>query len=146
MWTCSASARAGGDLGEEADEEGADGLQFLMVSGGKAGEFVAAAGGELHEDAAAVVGGGGALDELPGLQAVDEADGAVVGDAEALGEFADGDPVAAGVALDGEEGEVLLHLQAVLLGGLFAEGEEFAEFVPEGCQGLVVALFHGNAS
>lgn len=96
--------------------------------------------GEGDDDLAAVFVGGGAFREAECLEAVNQADGAVVGDLEPLGKFADGDPVAPGEAFDREERLILLGLETVRAGCPFAEAEEHAQCVSEFCEQLVVGF------
>src|SRR5262249_14713087 len=117
------------DPGEEGLEPGAELPQLLAVGCGQAGERAAAARGEDEVDPAAVVLAAFARDEAKRLQAVHEADGAVVPDTEALGQLADARPVAGGRALDREQRLVLARSQADGLGRGLARGEELADGV-----------------
>lgn len=113
-------------------------LELLAVAGGEGGEFVFAPGRQSEADLAVIAGIGIAADIFFPGEAVGEADAAVVLDLQAFGEFADGDMVATGKTLDGEEGLVLLGGEAGGVGGILAEAEEFPQGVAELRQALIM--------
>ena len=115
-----------------------DAVELFAVAGGESGEFIFAPGGQGEADLAVIAGVGGAADVFFQREAVGETDGAVGLDLEALGEFADGDVVAAGEAFDGEEGLVLLGGEAGGVGGIFAEAQEFSQGVAEFRQAFIM--------
>ena len=113
-------------------------LELFAVDGGKGGQFIFPPLGKGEANLAMVTGVGGAANVFFPGEAVGEADGAMVLDLEALGEFADGDVAAAGEAFDGEEGLVLLGGKAGGMGGRFAEVKEFPQGIAEFGQALVM--------
>lgn len=110
---------------------GGDALELFAVDGGEGGQLVFPAGGQGEADLAVINGVGGAADVFLAGEAVGQADGTVVLDLKALGEFADGDVLTAGEAFDGEEGLMLLGGKAGGMGGVFTEAEELPEGVAE---------------
>lgn len=93
---------------------------------------------QLYVDFAVVLSALGAGKVFLFFQSIDEADGAVVGQLEAFGEFANGDVIALGKSFDGEEGLVLLRGQSGGVGGFFAEAEELTEGVTKCGEHFVV--------
>lgn len=117
-----------------------DALQLFMVNGGKAFEnnFTTPGHGQIHQ--AAIFSVPHTKNIMCGRQSVGQADGAVMGNLQALGQFADGNPVAAGKSLDGEQRLVLLRRQAGGVGGVFTETQELPQGVAETGQRLVLGF------
>lgn len=80
------------------------------------------------------------FEQASGHAAVDEADGGVMLKLEEFGDFADGGPVAAGLAVDGEHGLMLLGGYASPSGSLFGKADEASDRGPKGGEGFVVFL------
>jgi len=110
------------------------------VDGGKFFQDRFTVAGERQVHLTAVLARGLPGDKAFGNEAVGEADGAVVDNLQAVGQFADGDAVAAGKPLDGKEGLMLLRGDAGGDGGGLAKMEELAQRMAEGGQGLVFGL------
>jgi hypothetical protein len=101
------------------------------VNGRKTAELLFAFRGEDHANLAAIGVVADALDEAVLRQAIDEADGAVMADEQMLGQLSDGRAVPVRKSSDGEQDLVLLRLEALGPGRLFAEVEEAADLVTE---------------
>jgi hypothetical protein len=78
-------------------------------------------------DLAAVIVVPGALDEAMLLEAIDQADGAVMTDEQLFGNLADGRAVIAFPRANGQQHLMLLGFEAFFAGGGFAELEEAAD-------------------
>jgi hypothetical protein len=124
-----------------SDERGTGGVELVAVGKGEPLEDLRPPRSELHVRDPAVDGAAPAAHEAALLEAVDELDGAVVLEHQALGQLAHrGDLVAE--APHREQQLVLLRLEARLARGVFREREEVAQPVTElGQRGVVEA--HG---
>jgi len=130
---------------EQTAEFGAELAQFAPVGGGEALDQRFAAAGEADFHPAAVGDRGLAADELALRQPVHQAYRAVVPQVEALGQFADRDVIAAGKALDRQQGLVLLRLQAGRLRRVLTEVEKTAQGKAQGGEQLVVRFGEASA-
>lgn len=133
--------RVSGEQGGEGCREGwSGGAQFGAVVDREVAQDGRACGRESDDDAAAVGIVPLALHEaLPG-GAVDQFDGAVVVQQQAIREVADGHRLIVGEAAQGQEELVLLRLKSGLARRLLAEMEEAAEAIAEFGQGLVLGV------
>src|SRR5437588_620545 len=133
-----ASAQAIEDLAQVA----AHALQLIAVRGDQRLEQLGAARRQAHEHMAAI-GAAGLADQQPlGDHAVDQPDGAVMADLQALGELADRRPVAPGEAAHREQRALLLRRDAGAAPRLFAEVQEAPQGVAELRQSLVLLAAH----
>jgi len=126
---CGEAAGAANDGAESADEIGAVGAQFGEVMAGEAGENAAASRSNADGDAPAVSGMAEAAGEAPAFEAVDEFDGGVVIEEEALGELADGGFGASAAGGDHHQHLVLLWSEAGFARGAAAEIEKAADLI-----------------
>jgi hypothetical protein len=86
---------------------------------------------EADEDFPPVLGIVLAPREAPLGETVDQLDGAVMLNLQALGQLADGRPVSFGQAFDSQQKLVLLRLDPVRLGGVAAELQEAPDAISE---------------
>ena len=120
-------AGAGGGALERADQLRAGGAQLGEVVAGEAVEQAAAARGDVNRDAPAVAAAGHALSQAAAFEAVDQFDGGVVVEEEALGEQADVRGRSGGSSGQDQQHLVLLGSQARGPCGAAAEIQEFAD-------------------
>src|SRR3712207_6034175 len=125
---------------EEPDERGLYAAQLLQMRAGHAAQDALGLGRERQQRAPAVALVREAHEEPLLGQAVGELARAVVRDQELARQLAHRHPVAARVALDGEQRLVLLRGQPRRLGDPLAEREEPPQLAPEGGEQLVVGL------
>jgi len=125
---------------EYFSEGGADADEFRLVCGGEFFQDAPTARGKADEDLAAVVRILRLGNEAIRFHAVHQADGTVVLDFQMRGEFADGETIIPGGAVNDQHGLVLLGRDACSRGGLLTEVEELAEGVPKGGKMLVVGF------
>ena len=128
------------EAGEQLGDFGTDALELFAVQGAQGGQGFFAAAGEFDEHLPAVFGRAGAGDEFLLHEPVHQSDRAVVTQAKAFGEFADGDAVSSGKAFDGEQRLVLLRGDAGALRGFFAEMDETPQGISERREGLVLCF------
>ncbi len=87
--------------------------------------------GQTNPNFAPIPGGGLTNDGAAVREAIDQFDGAVMAELEAIGKLADGGEFSRGESFDGQEKLMLLRLDAVGAGGILAIAEEFADPVAE---------------
>jgi len=119
---------------------GSDPAELLPVSRGKILQDLLPSGRERDEDLTPIGFGDFAEDEMLRLQAIDQADRAVMGHLETLCEFADGNAVPTGETFDREEGLMLLRRDPGRMSGVLAETQKLAQRKPERGQRLVLGF------
>jgi hypothetical protein len=111
-------------LFEQTAEFGADASELFVVQGGKPFQSFFAPAGELNQDLPAVFNGRLAHHQFLRDQPVYQAHHAVMAKLQSFGQFADGDLVAPGKTLDGQQCLMSLGRDAGGLGRRFTEMEE----------------------
>jgi hypothetical protein len=116
-----------------------------MRKGDLAKNFLSATG-EPQQDLAPIFAATRSFQKAVRFQSINELDGAVVLDLQALGENADGGIVGSGQSLDREERLILLRLNPGGAGGLLAQILKTAHLVAELRQSAVIESFSCDVS
>jgi hypothetical protein len=111
---------------------------FAEVGGGKLSDQGFSASGEAHFDPPPIYGRGPALHEVAGGESVDDSDGAVMLEVQAIGQLGDGDELATGKPFDREQGLMLLGRKASRAGRILAKFQKPTQRVPPRRQRFVV--------
>jgi len=129
----------GSDIGH--DEPALQGQQLGTVQARQFVEHFLAFFQHANFNVPPVLGRPAALDQTLFFAARNQRDHAVVLGLHALRKLSDRRPIAAGVALDLQQQQVLQRLDAVLPRELFAEADEFPDLVAKICERFEVLLF-----
>lgn len=125
---------------QQAAQFGAGLFELLPVHCREFFQFFLADAAEPEKHLSAVLAGQFSLEEIFGGHAVHQADGAVMPQAQTLGQFANGHTVAPGKTLDGQHRLVLLGSQSDSSRGLFAEMDESPERVPKRRESFILGF------
>ncbi|MFY9691660.1 MAG: hypothetical protein WA369_18600 [Candidatus Acidiferrales bacterium] len=128
------------DGAERRDQSNASGAQFVAVGDRKALEEAFTSRSNAEQNLTGVGTAAGACEQSLGFEAAAQFNCGVMPNLEPPGERANRGSQPLRQSFDGEQGLMLLWLDARLAGGTFAEIEEAPNFVTEAGEGLVVDL------
>lgn len=121
-------------------QDGAEALELIAMQGAQARQRAVACWCQLDLDRSTVVRMRGSSYESLCLGSVHQFDDTVMAQLESIGEFAQGGPLATGIALQGQQKLVLLRSQPVFADGLLAEAQVAPDAEAEPRQRLEVRL------
>jgi hypothetical protein len=124
-------------LAQERCKARGDPAELFFMSNRKSVENPLSTRGKFQQDTAAILFISMPLDEPKLLQAVGEFNGGMMAQLQALRQFADGDKVSVGKALDSQQSLVLLRGNARPFRGIFAESEKLSERMTESGEILI---------